>query len=114
VISNQQKTSPKPNSCAHKLPLSLFIAETQVCATRERSELLSDDETFLACVVSAVLQVLVVVHLFVGTIFFSSLLFIGVDDTWPIVLRYAISAVVAQLIRMFEIAGLYGAYNKAY
>jgi hypothetical protein len=62
---------------------------------------------------SAALQVLVVMRLFLGTMIFSSLLFIAVNDTWPILLRYALSAVVAQLIRRFEIAGLYSVYNRA-
>jgi len=53
-----------------------------------------------------VLQIVVVVHIFVGTMIFSSLLFIGVNDTWPVVLRYASSEMVAKLIRSFEIAGL--------
>jgi hypothetical protein len=54
-----------------------------------------------------------VMRLFLGTMIFSSLLFIAVNDTWPILLRYALSAVVAQLIRRLEIAGLYSVYNRA-
>jgi hypothetical protein len=67
---------------------------------------LFDNGNFLSYVVGVALQMLVVLHIFVGTMIFSSLLFIGVDDTWPVVLRYASSAMVAKLIRSFEIAGL--------
>lgn len=88
------------------------MAETRLCVTRERYQFLSSDETFLAYILSAVLPALCVVHLFLGTMIFSSLLFVGVNDTTAIVLRYAMSAAVAQLIRAFEIAGLQHAHNK--
>ena len=94
------------------MPFNLFLAETKLCATRDRCRFPSDDDTFLAYVLNALLPVLPVLHLFVGTMVFSSLLFIGVNDTWPIVLRCGMSALVAQLIRMFEIAGLHCVYSK--
>jgi hypothetical protein len=53
---------------------------------------LFDNGNFLSYVVGVALQISVVLHIFVGTMIFSSLLFIGVDDTWPVVLRYASSA----------------------
>lgn len=56
--------------------------------------------------------ILAVAHLFLGTMIFSSLLFVGVDDAWPLVVRCVASAAVAQLIRMFEIAGLHYVCRK--
>ena len=103
---NQQKKSQNPHKKAYKSLIRLFIFETRLCVMRERYHISYDNKTFLGYVLDAALPVLVVVHLFVGTMIFSSLLFIAVSDTWPIVLRYALSAAVAQLIRMFEIAGL--------
>lgn len=66
---------------AYKLPISLFSAEARLCVTHESYLLSSSDETFLAYVFSAVVPVLGVVHLFIGTMIFSSLLFIGINDT---------------------------------
>lgn len=79
---------------------------------QEKHWCLLSDETFIVCVLSAVPPLLGVVHLAVGTMIFSSLLFVGVNDTWTILLRYAVSAVVVQLIRMFEVAGLQYVYNN--
>lgn len=104
---NQQKESLAPSTRTCTSLIHLIIAETRLCAIRERCKYSVGDETFLACVLSALLPVLVVVHLFIGTMIFSSLLFIGVNDTWPVVLRYGVSSLVAQLIRTFEIAGLH-------
>ncbi|KAF7502923.1 hypothetical protein GJ744_004828 [Endocarpon pusillum] len=102
----KQMKSQIPHQKVHKLLIRLFIFETRLCVMRERYDISFDTETFLGHVLNAALPVLVVVHLFLGTMIFSSLLFIAVSDTWPIMLRYALSAAVAQLIRMFEIAGL--------
>lgn len=110
----QQKPSPKPSSRAYDLAIRLFTAETRLCVTRERPEIVPGDKIFLGRIFDVVLPVLIVVHLFLGSMIFSSLLFIGVRDTWPILLRYGLSATMAKLIRMFEVAGLHRAYNKTF
>ena len=45
-------------------------------------------------------------HQVLGVVIFSSLLFIGVKDLIPVMIRFCISATTAQYIRIFEISGL--------
>ncbi|KAF7512712.1 hypothetical protein GJ744_000279 [Endocarpon pusillum] len=103
---DKQRASPEsPIKATYITAIRLITAETRLCALREGHNF-SGNETFLAAVLGVVLSVLLVVHLFMGTMIFSSLLFIGVNDAWRIVLRYGVSAALAQLTRTFEIAGL--------
>ncbi|ERF72981.1 hypothetical protein EPUS_05062 [Endocarpon pusillum Z07020] len=105
--TNQQQASPKsPSKATYSTAIRLITAKTRLCALREGHDFSSGNETCLAAVLGVVLSVFSVVHLFMGTMIFSSLLFIGVNDAWRIVLCYSLPAAVAQLIRTFEIAGL--------
>ena len=45
-------------------------------------------------------------HQVLGAVTFSSLLFIGVRDIIPVIIRLGLSATIAQYIRVFEISGL--------
>ena len=45
-------------------------------------------------------------HQVLGVVIFSSLLFIGVKDLIPVIIRFGFSATTAQYIRVFEISGL--------
>lgn len=101
-----KKTSLQPIGRYYNLPFRLLTAETRLCVARTDYEFPSGETTFLIYILDSLLPVLGVAHLFLGTMVFSSLLFIGVDDAWPLVVRFVVSAGVIQLIRMFEIAGL--------
>ena len=82
------------------------MAETQLCIDRRAYQASPRDDAFSTYFLTAILQALGIVHIFLGTMIFSSLLFIAVNDTWPIVIRYATSSVAVQLIRLYEIISL--------
>lgn len=54
--------------------------------------------------VQSVASGLAVGHVFLGTIVFSSMLFLMVSDAVPVIMRYAASAVVCRLINQYELA----------
>ena len=47
-----------------------------------------------------------VAHILFGTLVFSSLTFISVNDALPVATRYVVSAIVCRAILMFELAGM--------
>ena len=85
----------------------LVLKEINVCAKHQSWQCPPVSERSISSTFTAgSIEVLVLVHLIFGTSILSSLLFIAVNDTWVLVIRFAISAIIAQLIINFEIACL--------
>lgn len=81
--------------------------ETQISANRPRPPvetvptMRSTARTF-----GTIAQLLSLIHLIFGTLVFSSLLFISVIDSLPVIVQYAVSAFIFRSIVMFELAGM--------
>ncbi|MCJ1232179.1 hypothetical protein MMC14_000128 [Varicellaria rhodocarpa] len=87
--------------------------ETKVCTTEMKYDFLAPKaETYVIYILSTLLPIVNLVHIMFGTLVFSSLLFIGVTDVLPIILRYGGSAAAAQMIRTMEITGLRRTYMR--
>ncbi|MCJ1256400.1 hypothetical protein MMC24_004221 [Lignoscripta atroalba] len=103
----------------YRLFRKVIDAEFRPCGTRTKLRLPSMSETdtveefFFSYLLALCLPLLSLIHVVVGVTIFSSLIFIGVNDTVVIVMRYGISALAVQLIRCFEATGLHDAYKQA-
>ena len=69
-------------------------------------------ETYVIYILSTLLPIVNLAHIIFGTLVFSSLLFMGVNDVLPIILRYGGSAAASQMIRTMEITGLRRTYMR--
>ncbi|MCJ1479882.1 hypothetical protein MMC06_000036 [Schaereria dolodes] len=95
---------------AETRPCRGFHAKIQLPSISESEEV---KESTLPHLLALFLPLLNLVHVMIGVMTFSSLLFIGVGGTETIALRYGISVLAVQLIRYSERAGFYVAYKKA-
>ena len=94
----------------------LLVAEIRLCCLRSRQDHVSqqeDQETFFWYNCAIVLSTICTMHQVFGIVIFSSLLFIGVEDIIPVIIRFGVSALVAQYIRVFEISGLLAVFDQS-
>lgn len=81
-----------------------FIADRKLTALRtERDDPAGRTGSVHSYILGVLAGLICLAHQALGVIIFSSLLFIGVKDTFPILARFAVSAVVVQAIRTFEV-----------
>lgn len=80
--------------------------EIRPCADHDRWSLEEQRETFLFLMVSWCTALGTVFHIFYGTLVFSSLLFISVQDAVPVVARFLGSAAICRGLLMFELRGM--------
>ncbi|KAM3484202.1 hypothetical protein MY8738_002470 [Beauveria namnaoensis] len=100
----------KPSSCQKTLHSQLatwFVP----WKGRGTFHLLTYDEKPLYLSLSSFVSILTSVHFIFGTLVFSSLLFISIRDSLPIVGRYLASVFVCRVVLMFELARLRQLYN---
>jgi hypothetical protein len=69
-------------------------------------------ETLLSTFFSAMVSLIISAHIIFGTLVFSSMLFISVKDTMPIVGRFLISAIVCRIVLVFELARIRHLFHK--
>jgi hypothetical protein len=101
LLSNTINAEIRPCRVRTKLQLPLISESQEV------------EEPVSSYMLALCLPLLSLVHVSIGVMIFSSLLFIGVGDTETIVLRYGISALAVQMIRHFEATGFHVAYTEA-
>lgn len=109
AIRFRKRASPKSISHPHRPFLisamrrawSLFVVQSEdwKCIVNGQDSITVEALFLLASLVG-------IVHMFFGVMVFSSLMFIGVLDTLPIVARYAISALICQTILRFILASI--------
>jgi hypothetical protein len=86
---------------------SFWRLETALSSNQQKCEM--SDIPAMSKTVSGLLNLgfaLGLIHMIVGTVIFSSLLFISAVDTLPVILRYAVSAAVCRGILAFELGGM--------
>lgn len=88
----------------------LLEAEAVICANRsaeDKAPCMHKKAPLVAVLLNVAAGIIGFVHIILGTVIFSSLLFVPVEDVMKQVLsRYLASTVVCKLILMVEIAGL--------
>ena len=57
--------------------------------------------------------ILTICHVIYGTLVFSSLLFISVRDSLPVIARYMVSVICCRVVLMYELASLRNSFNVA-
>ncbi|MCJ1376726.1 hypothetical protein MMC20_007971 [Loxospora ochrophaea] len=83
---------PKPPQTIYQKFVGSFVAKSSFDALEQKYSLIEQEEPWIIYYMSICLPILSLMHLGLGTMIFSSPLFIGVNDTAAIVLRYGVSA----------------------
>lgn len=84
----------------------LWTLEVLPTVNRERGPILRVPPTTTAILLQIVASALAFIHVVLGTMILSSLIFIGFHDTLRILARFVASALVCRGILMFELAGI--------
>jgi hypothetical protein len=109
AIRFRKGTSPKSSNnspksltiLAKKRVLRLLVAPSNhwKCIVNSQNQVMSEILFLLASLAS-------ILHMVFGVLVFSSLIFVGVLDTLPIVIRYGTSAAICQAILLLELASM--------
>lgn len=85
---------------------TLVKMEILPTVNRERGPILTVPSTATAILLQIIASALAFVHVVLGTMILSSLVFVGFHDTLRIIARFIASALVCRGILMFELAGI--------
>lgn len=85
---------------------TLVKMEILPTVNRERGPILKVPSTATAILLQIIASALAFVHVVLGTMILSSLIFVGFHDTLRIIARFIASALVCRGILMFELAGI--------
>lgn len=113
IMTLPQRGTSRATRCASPAERSwnnytwmLIKAEVLPTVNRERSSLPCTPPTTLAILLQISASALAFVHIVLGTMILSSLIFIGFHDTLRILSRLISSALVCRGVSIFELAGI--------
>ena len=87
-----------------------IVGEFKMTAMHKHVQVEEFAESHAYIVLTWLLSVCIIAHILTGTIFFSSLAFVGPEDALLVVVRYMISVMLCRMVLMYELAGLRDAY----
>jgi hypothetical protein len=80
--------------------------EFRTCQAHNKRTIIARSPSLMTLVLNNIAQILVVFHIILGTIIFSSCQFLRFRDAIPVIARYAISAIVCRFINVYELRGM--------
>ena len=80
--------------------------EFRTCHEQAKRTIKVEKPSFTTVALNNVTQFLILLHLLVGTIIFSSCQFLRLFDAIPVIGRYAISTLVCRFISVYELRGM--------
>lgn len=94
-------------SGVHASPKSGWIQrELSLCSQHPRMDFKRNEESLTFLIVAWVVSTGTVLHILLGTLVFSSLLFIETGDAISVVAQYLASTLVCRVVLVYELAGL--------
>ena len=105
-VDIRRKTQSNEPWTIYGLLVNWINNEIKPCANHAPSNLTWRKDTYPFLVITWFTAVGSVFHLFYGTLVFSSIMCISVEDAVPVAVRYLISAFICRLLLMFELSGL--------
>lgn len=105
-VKQPGQTSEQDEMGWRRRPFWGSFDELRACHAHTKRTIIAGSPGLMTLVLNNVAQFLVVIHIVLGSVIFSSCQFLRFVDAIPVILRYTLSTLVCQFINAYELHGM--------